>query len=535
MSQSKIDESDIQILEASATTIVARIAAGEWSSRQVTEAFIQQIERVDPHINAVVVPRFDEARHEAEVADQARDAGGALGPLHGLPMTIKECFHLAGTATTIGLPSRSNRIVQDDGVLVRRLREAGAVILGKTNVPQLMLWHESDNPVYGLTRNPWDLSRGAAGSTGGEGAILAAYGSPLGLGSDLGGSIRIPSHACGIHGIKPTSGRLPREGLDGALRGMEAIFFQAGPMGRHVADLVLAMEVLVGDQTLPRDIDVVPGMLGDPGQVAMQGLRVAVWTDDGTVSPSPAIRRAVKEAAEALAGLGVEVCEWRPPDIPEALDVYYQLVGADGGRDVTELLRGSKRHPHLQRLVRAARLGRCPRWMVRMLLKLLGQETMAHLLNQTRASSVSNYWANTRWMVQYRRRLLQHFQEEGFGAAICPPHALPAMLHGTPVDLLSAASYSFLPNLLGWPAGVVAAGRVREAEQQERGPSRDRVLAQARKTDLGSMGLPVGVQVIAPAWREDVVLAVMARLEAEFQQQADYPRLALPISFAERT
>jgi fatty acid amide hydrolase len=135
-------------------------------------------------------------------------------------------------------------------------------------------------------------------------------------------------------------------------------------------------------------------------------------------------------------------------------------------------------------------------------------------------------------MVAYRRRLLSIFQQEGFQAAICPPHALPAMPHGAPIDLLPAASYSFLPNLLGWPAGVVASSRVRADEQEERTPSRDRVFDQARKTDINSSGLPVGVQVLAPAWREDVVLAVMGLLENAFEQVADYPRLSLPLTFA---
>ncbi|MFP6670496.1 MAG: amidase family protein [Pirellulaceae bacterium] len=526
------ESSELPILQASAGQLVDRITSGEWSSLQVTETFIRQLERINPHLNALVVPRFAEARQAAEQADQARDQGITLGPLHGLPVTIKECFHLAGSPTTIGLTTRGQQVQQEDGLLVRRLRQAGAVVLGKTNVPQLMLWHESVNPLFGRTSNPWDLDRGSAGSTGGEAAVLAAYGSPLGLGSDLGGSIRIPAHVCGIHGIKPTSGRLPREGLDGALRGMEAIMFQAGPMGRHVADLTLALKVLCGSSAEPRDIDVVPGTIADPGHVDLQGMKIACWDHDGTFSPAPAIRRAVGEAAEHLAAQGAELCPWVPPDIPEALDIYYQLLGADGGMDVARLLKNSQVHPHLKRLVQGARLSRPMRWMVSTLMNCLGQKTMARVVQQTRRSSVIDYWGNTRWLVAYRRRLLKIFREQGFQAAICPPHALPAMPHGAPIDLLPAASYSFLPNLLGWPAGVVAASRVRDGEDQQREPSRDRVIQRARETEAESVGLPVGVQVLAPAWREDVVLAVMGRLEASFRATADYPQLPLPIPFA---
>ena len=522
---------DTEILRASAGQIVECIASGKWSSLEVTETFIRQIESVSPDINALVVSRFEQARCEAAAADQACSEGAVLGPLHGLPMTVKECFHVAGTAATLGLTARAGQLHQQDGIHVRRLRQAGAIILGKTNVPQLMLWHECDNPVFGRTCNPWDLERGPAGSTGGEAALLAAYGSPLGLGSDLGGSIRVPAHMCGIHGIKPTSGRLPREGLDGALRGMEAILFQAGPMGRHVADLVLALEVLCGSPEESRDIDVVPGPLADPQAVEVEGLKIAVWNDDGTFCPSPAVRRAVDEAAEHLRAQGAEVCSWVPPDISQALDVYYRLVSADGGNDVTQMLSTSQVHPDLLRLVRGARLSKPLRWILTAWFQFTGQKRLAHLVKQTRKATVADYWKNTNWVVNYRRRLLEIFRQQGFQAALCPPHALPAMPHGAAIDLLAAASYSFLPNLLGWPAGVVAASRVRAGEDQSRPVSREGVLEQARKTDVGSVGLPVGVQVLAPAWREDVVLAIMLQLEASFRESPDYPQLPLPLPF----
>ena len=229
-------------------------------------------------------------------------------------------------------------------------------------------------------------------------------------------------------------------------------------------------------------------------------------------------RRAVAEAAEHLAAQGAELCPWVPPDIPEALDIYYQLVGADGGMDVTRLLKNSRLHPHLRRLVQGARLSKPMRWMVSTWLHCRGQKTMAHLLQQTRRSSVIDYWSNTRWLVAYRRRLLEIFREQGFQAALCPPHALPAMPHGAPIDLLPAASYSFLPNLLGWPAGVVAASRVREGEDQQREVSRDRVLQRARETDADSVGLPVGVQVLAPA------LARRCRAGGDGSTGSQFPR-----------
>jgi fatty acid amide hydrolase len=190
-----------------------QIAAGAITSAELVEAHIRRIEAVNPRLNAVVVTRFEQARAEAAAADEARRRGDPLGPLHGVPITIKECFHVAGTPSTEGVGRFASELVAHDAPLVARLRRAGAIVLAKTNVPQLLLMHETDNPVYGRTQNPWDLERGPGGSSGGEGAIVASGGSPLGLGNDIGGSIRFPAHSCGICGIKPTTLRLTNAGV----------------------------------------------------------------------------------------------------------------------------------------------------------------------------------------------------------------------------------------------------------------------------------------------------------------------------------
>src|SRR5262245_27966182 len=201
-------------------------------------------------------------------ADERQARGEPLGPLHGVPVTVKECFHLAGTKATIGITSPAyQEPAIADGVMVSRLRRAGAIVLGKTNLPQLMIWHECDNPVYGRTNNPWDLGRTPGGSTGGEAAIIAAQGSPLGLGNDLGGSIRVPCHFCGIHGLKPTSFRLTRRGSESTLKGFGAIVTQPGPMARSVDDLWLMLQILADNSDGEDAADVAPTQLADPAKV----------------------------------------------------------------------------------------------------------------------------------------------------------------------------------------------------------------------------------------------------------------------------
>jgi fatty acid amide hydrolase len=274
----------------SASEIVRRIARREISSREVTKAFIARTERVNPQLNAVVIPRFEAALAEAAAADERLARGEIVGALHGLPITLKECFHLGGTPSTIGLDSASYlQPIENDGISVSRLRRAGAIVLGKTNIPQLMIWHESDNPVYGRTNNPWDVSRTCGGSSGGEAAIVAARGSPLGIGNDLGGSIRVPCHFCGIHGIRPTSFRMPRSGAARTLRGFEAFMTQSGPMARHVEDLQLALQVLTDQSDGYVAGDVVPLPLGNPAAVQIEKLKIAAWTHDGVFPPSPAV------------------------------------------------------------------------------------------------------------------------------------------------------------------------------------------------------------------------------------------------------
>ncbi|HEX5102307.1 MAG TPA: amidase family protein, partial [Pirellulaceae bacterium] len=496
-------------------------------------------------LNAVVVRRFGEALKEAAAADAQLAAGftptrsvSEGAPLVGVPITIKECFHLAGTPCTIGIDSSERQeIFQHEAVLVRRLKQAGAVILGKTNVPQLMIWHECDNPVYGRTNNPWDLDRTCGGSTGGEAAIVAAGGSPLGLGNDLGGSIRVPCHFCGIHGLKPTSYRLPRGGVTVALRGFESLVTQPGPMARHVEDLWLAMQVLAEDSDGYVAGDVVPAKLPDPHEVRIDQLTIAVLPDDGVFPASPAIQRAVRESADALRERGAKIVELAPADfggslsLEEVFDMYCGFIGADGAADCRRFLQGSTVDWRVWRMVTLASLWSLSRWALALGLKLGGQRWMARLLEVARPLSADEFWQLTHRKTAYVASVISGLKARGIDAILCPPHALPAMQHTKGFDLLAAASYAYLFNLLSFPAGVVSLTRVRSDEEDSRPDSRDRVLQEAREVDLGSAGLPVGVQVAGLPWREDIVLAVMSALERSFCEKPDYPcNIAVPTS-----
>ena len=514
------------ITSLTASDIAEKIKAGELSAQEVVDAHISRIEEVNPRINAVVIPLFDQAREEAAAADAAQRRGASLGPLHGVPITIKEQFLVKGTATTFGLPHQKNHRATEDGPLMKRLREAGAIIVGKTNTPQLLIYIESDNELYGRTNNPWNLERSPGGSSGGEAAIIASGGSPLGFGADVGGSIREPAHFCGIQGFKPTAGRLTNFDTRPGFFSWglsEGICPQTGPMARSVGDLSLAMEVLAAPGLDRIDPSVPPVSWPNYRDVSPGALRIAMYTDDGYYKASPAIRRVVTEAADALRASGAQVEPWTPPDVNEAVRLFFSIFSADNFNGLRRALGPDKPTPQNKAPLMIGKIPGSMRKFAAGMLRFSGQDRLSRLLAQMGGIPTAAYWDLLEERNTYRLRFMRAMAAEGFDAIICPPTSLPAVIHGSTTDLQGFDSYARLFNVLGMPAGVVAASRVRAGEESDRPFSKDTIDRAAVEVEKGSIGLPVGVQVAASHWREDVALAVMAALESHFSRQADYP------------
>lgn len=508
-----------------ATQIAALIASGERSAASVVDDHIAHIEAVNPRINAIVTPMFDEARAAAAGADAARERGEPLGPLHGVPITIKDQFFVRGTPTTFGLESRAGHRADADGPLVERLRQAGAIVLGKGNVPQLLMYLEADNPLFGKSLNPWDSERTPGGGTGGDAAIIAAGGPPLALAADFTGSIRVPAHSCGIAGFKPTSGRLTNVGFPPELffPGQDGIMMSCGMLGRTTADVTLAMRVLAepGMETADNTLPPVPWR--DPAAVDVAGLRIGYYEDDGFFPASPALRRAVRESAAALEAMGATVVPFSPPSIRTAVRISFMILGADGGAWVRRAMKDDKPDPRINVLLRIASIPGPVQRMLPRALSLAGQAGFAETLRSVRELSASGYWKVLDARNRYRRAFQAAMDAQQLDAIISPPYALPALRHGATYHLFSAASYSIVYNLLGMPAGTIPATRVRPGEESDRPDSRDIVVKKARETEDGSAGLPVGVQVASRNWRDEVALAVMQALESHFRTQPDFP------------
>ena len=446
----------MELTSFSATTLARFIRTNLVSSVAVVDAHLARLEAANPKLNAVVQLQAEAARHQARAADEAVSRGERLGPLHGVPITLKDSLDTAGMVSTWGTMGRADFTPEHDATVVARLRTAGAIILGKTNTPEFTLAGITDNDVYGRTNNPYDVERSPAGSSGGAGAILAAGGSALDLGSDTGGSIRMPSHYCGIAGIKPTSARVPRTGhaISFDVGALDA-FTQIGPMARHVEDLGLTLSLIAGPDG--HDPAVIPAPLGDPQDVSVRDLRAAFYTDNGIKSPSPDTVSTVRAAASVLADHGVTVTEDRPQSVSDAERLWYSLYLADGGA-------------WIRRLIHAA-----------------GTEHMSSALDWMQTAqpvSLTEFTQEmSRWNV-YRSEMLRFMQP--YDVLLCPVSATPATRHDDPDG--PDFTYTFAHNLTGWPGAVVRCGTSAE-------------------------GLPIGVQIVARPWREDVALAVAQYLE----------------------
>lgn len=452
-----------EIIFASATTLARAIRERQVSSQEVVDAYLTRIAAINPPLNAVVQCRWEAARAEASAADEALARGESSGPLHGVPFTIKDIFEVAGMICTSGTTGRAAFTASQDALAVARMRAAGAIVLGLTNLPELGLAYESDNLVYGRTKNPYDLSRTPGGSSGGEAALIAAGGSPLGLGTDSGGSIRVPAHFCGVAGLKPTWGRIPLTGLFPPSLGIGARTCHVGPLARFVEDLALTWPILSGMDW--HDATVVPMPLFEPQKRGLRPLRVAFYTDNGLAAPTPETVQTVEQAARVVAEAGAEVEEARPAGIEQSFDLMVRVFGASmsgGIEDLLQMMGTTHSSPLLQQS------GAVLRPFVPTTAAQVGDVVM-------------------RWD-GWRNEMLSFL--ESYDALLSPVTATPALPHGTTfaTENLPGFSYAMTYSLTGWPVVVVRAGTSPE-------------------------GLPIGVQVAARPWREDVALAVAQQIE----------------------
>src|SRR5580704_14757771 len=309
----------------SAVAMAEQIRNKELSPIELVEAHLSRIEKLNPQLNAFVQVDAEGAIRQARAAEAAVVHREKLGPLHGVPVSIKSSMEVAGMRCEAGSKLRAGFVAARDAPLVSRLRNAGAIILGTTNAPELLMAWETDNLLYGRTNNPWDLSRTSGGSSGGEAAAIAAGCSAGGVGSDGGGSIRVPAHFSGICGLKPTPGRIPATGHFPESAGPFALIGVVGPMARTVADLKVLFEVMQGPDI--GDTCAAPVPLRWLSEEEARRLRIGYFEDDGRTPVTPETRAAVRTAAEGLRGAGFQVEPFRPGRLELARQLWWKLFG----------------------------------------------------------------------------------------------------------------------------------------------------------------------------------------------------------------
>jgi fatty acid amide hydrolase len=496
---------------------------GELSSAEIVHALFDRMDAVDDRIGGFVHRFRERALREAREADESRARGELKGPLHGLPISVKESVDTAGVPSTLGVKARLAHPALEDAVTVRLAREAGAIVIGKTNVPQTLLSPlETVNHIWGTTHNPWSRRHGSGGSSGGEGAVIATGQSPMGIGTDIGGSIRIPAAFCGIVGLKPTLHRWSNVDSRTAIVGQETVRSQIGPMARTTRDLTLFLRAIDSPKHTPFDPNVPPLPIEDPDRVDVSRLRIGWFDDDAFLRPAAAVRRGVQRAKQALERAGATLVPFAPPNAADTIYLMFAALSSDGGATLEKLLEGEAIIEPLEMMRRTAKLAAPVRKALARTSRLFGEERVAMLLDRLGRKEVEDLWALTGRRTELQLDEAKRWREAGIDALVCPAMMTTAVPSGMSKDFTISFAYVARYNVLNLPAGVVPVGVVRSDETKRPSP-RDRIDKRAAAVEAESAGLPLSAQVVARPWHEHIALAVMNAIESDVRQDPEFP------------
>jgi amidase len=448
------------------------LRSGELSVVELAEAYIEQIARLNPQLNAFADFDAERVRVQARRLDETKEP---RGPLHGLPVTVKSCIATSGYRCEIGSLLHKGEIPREDAVVVARLRAAGALILGTTNCPEFLMAYETDNLLHGRTNNPWDLDRTPGGSSGGEAAAIAAGLSSAGIGSDSGGSVRVPAHFTGICSLKPTPGRIPGRGHLPPCVGPFSTLGSIGPMARTMGDVALLFRTLSGQD--PLDPVSPPLALREPSPAELRTNTIGFFEDDGLAPVTPETRAAVRAAAAALGSAGFHVEPFRPRALDPLRKLWWKFFVQCGAMLDEPEYRGRRE---------------------RLSPVFSGFLDIAEAVPKLTATELLKAWCELDLM---RGKMLEEMSR--FPVLLCPVASIPAFRHGErewviegrTVEYLDAVRYTEWFNALGAPAAVVPVGCSPE-------------------------GLPIGVQIVARPFQDETALGVAAVVDAAFGYHA---------------
>ncbi|KAL4222894.1 hypothetical protein ACF0H5_018934 [Mactra antiquata] len=507
-----------EILSCNFQELRRRLKKGEVTATEALAAFQQKALTENDRLNFLVEP-VKEAEDLAKDCDQKTNRDR---PLNGIPVSIKENYFMEGYHSTGGMSTLLKYgTVKEDGVLVKVLKHLGAVPFVRTNIPQLMMTFECSNPIYGCTVNPYNLKRGPGGSSGGEGAILGAEASILGWGSDIGGSLRIPSHFCGVYCLKPTAGRLgskSNEELDEGLV-QSLINPTPGPMARDVDTLVEAMKAVLCPFMFELDPEIPPIPFNTEVYESKKKLRIGYYYSDGYVTCIPGVKRGLDEALEGLKNRKHELVEFVVPDVRAMFsELFCKACFGDGSEHVMNMFNDDMVDPTITLIVL---MHQFPKFIQKYLSYISTWVTNDRVTGeQMRAmlgvGSVTDWWELTGKVIEFRKSFLQKWKDLELDAVVCPTFPYVAPPTGAVKYLIGGVTYTTLYNVLNFPAGCVPVTKVTAVDQiaMQDYPSNmavEKFIKKYFSADTG--GLPVTVQCVGLPYQEEMVLRVMKEVE----------------------
>lgn len=532
--KTKRPEKEKEIVRMNVTELMEAMRSKKITCQDVVASFCLRALHAGSRVQATTEELFDEAMKKAKEIDAMRARPThdvrAEPPLLGLPISVKDQYDMKGCYSDMGLSCRLLRPpASADGLLVSILVEAGAIPFVRTNVPQGLLVAESNNEIWGEAKNPHDDSRTPGGSSGGEGALIASLASPVGLGSDIGGSIRIPAHNNGVYGLKPTAGRLTSNGMSVPrirdASGFEGVKSTAGPLGKCTQDLVIIMKLWLSNRMFDNDpfVPRLPLNMSEVNGENTKRLRVGYFVSDASFPVSPPCHRAVHEAIEAIRQRGHVIVPLTiddakrdaMPSLKQSFLIYARLMGADAMKSIKTACESESLLKSYLTMYIGSNIPRWFRPILVRLLGLIGQRRTSEFVAVMGEKNIHEYYEAVIDRKKYEKRYVESWKRHNLDVLISPGGAFPALPLGMFRDLFASFMYTTHWNLLNYPTGTVPVTTVREDEDgqytEAHGDIVDRLAVKAMN---GSIGMPVGVQVTGLPFKEETVLYAMQELES---------------------
>jgi len=506
------------VLDLSLEELLEKLREGMLDPLDVLETFQAKALAVDEKLNAVC----DYILEATEWAKQLRIIPKEeRGPLYGLPISVKECFLVKGYDATIGLAKFIGQPAKDDAPIIKFIKSQHGIPFCLTNIPQTMISYACSNPIYGMTSNPHNLDRTPGGSSGGEAALIAAGASLFGIGGDIGGSLRIPAHCCGIAALKPTTGRIYEGGRVFSQGSRPKILRPcissvAGFMSSSVYGVKLGMELCINNSRRMNmeDHRVAPIQWQNDLYKLGRKLRIGWYTHDGFFPPTPGCIRAVRETVELLEAAGHEVIEWKDFDNSDIFEVFVASILSDGGHHSLKTWKGEILDQAIELNVLSFTTPGWIRWIHSFLLGLVSKKIQ--MVWDTHPTQSKDLWKTNADKDRLTDEFYEEWDKQNFDIVICPGFPFPAPKPTHAARMISATSYTGVYNSIGCPVGIVPVTKetLEDQEKLTEYPVRGDIIHRlARHTTTGATGMPIGIQVIGRHFQEELVLHAMETIE----------------------